>query len=152
MKSLFSIKYKLPVLETSLFLSHPSEFTSKQADYLELPRNNWQVHTRHILLCTTVSNCPINTHILIASRWRVFSSEKSFCNYPNTPCSHLSKSVSLCHILMKVKKESEKVGLKLTFRKQRPWHPVPLLHGNRWGKNGNSDRFHFGGLPNHCRW
>ena len=32
-------------------------------------------------------------------------------------------------LLMKVKEESEKVGLKLTFRKLRSWHPVPLLHG-----------------------
>ena len=23
---------------------------------------------------------------------------------------------------------------------------------NRWGKNESSDRFHFLGLPNHCRW
>ena len=23
---------------------------------------------------------------------------------------------------------------------------------NRWGKNGNSDRFYFLGLQNHCRW
>ena len=32
-------------------------------------------------------------------------------------------------ILMKVREESEKVGLKLTFRKLRLWHPVPSLHG-----------------------
>ena len=32
-------------------------------------------------------------------------------------------------LLMKVKVESEKVGLKLIFRKQRSWHPVPSLHG-----------------------
>ena len=31
--------------------------------------------------------------------------------------------------LMKVKEESEKVGLSSTFRKQRSWHPVPSLHG-----------------------
>ena len=32
-------------------------------------------------------------------------------------------------LLMKVKEESEKVGLKLsTFRKLRSWHPVPSLH------------------------
>ena len=31
--------------------------------------------------------------------------------------------------LMKVKEESEKVGLKLTFRKLRSCHPVPSLHG-----------------------
>ena len=32
-------------------------------------------------------------------------------------------------ILMKVREESEKVGLKLTFRKLRLWHPVLSLHG-----------------------
>ena len=32
-------------------------------------------------------------------------------------------------LLMKVKEESEKVGLKLKFRKQRSWHPVPSLNG-----------------------
>ena len=30
---------------------------------------------------------------------------------------------------MKVKEESEKVGLNSTFRKQRSWHLVPSLHG-----------------------
>ena len=30
--------------------------------------------------------------------------------------------------LMRVKKESEKAGLKL-FKKLRSWHPAPLLHG-----------------------
>ena len=32
-------------------------------------------------------------------------------------------------LLMKVKGESEKVGLKSTFRKLRSWHLVPSLHG-----------------------
>ena len=32
-------------------------------------------------------------------------------------------------LLMKVKEESEKVGLKLTFRKQSSWHLVPSVHG-----------------------
>ena len=32
-------------------------------------------------------------------------------------------------LLMKVKEESEKVGLKLTFRKRSSWHPVPSVHG-----------------------
>ena len=31
-------------------------------------------------------------------------------------------------LLMKVKEESEKAGLKLTFKKLRSWHPVPSLH------------------------
>ena len=32
-------------------------------------------------------------------------------------------------LLMKVKVESEKVGLKLNNQKKRSWHPVPSLHG-----------------------
>ena len=32
-------------------------------------------------------------------------------------------------LLMKVKEESEKVGLNSTFRKLRSWHQVPSLHG-----------------------
>ena len=32
-------------------------------------------------------------------------------------------------LLMKVKKESEKVGLKLNIQKIRSWHLVPSLYG-----------------------
>ena len=32
-------------------------------------------------------------------------------------------------LLMRVKEESEKVGLSSTFRKLRSWHPIPSLHG-----------------------
>ena len=32
-------------------------------------------------------------------------------------------------LLMKVKVESEKVGLKLNIQKARSWHLVPSLHG-----------------------
>ena len=32
-------------------------------------------------------------------------------------------------LLMKVKEESEKVGLNSTFSKLRSWHQVPSLHG-----------------------
>ena len=32
-------------------------------------------------------------------------------------------------LLMKVKEESEEVGLKLNFQKTKIWHPVPSLHG-----------------------
>ena len=37
-------------------------------------------------------------------------------------------------LLMKVKEESEKVGLKLTFRKLISWHLVPSLYGKQMGK------------------
>ena len=32
-------------------------------------------------------------------------------------------------LLMKVKQESEKVGLKLSFKKLRSWHLVPSFYG-----------------------
>ena len=35
----------------------------------------------------------------------------------------------LKRLLMKVKDESEKVGLKLSIQKRRSWHLVPSLHG-----------------------
>ena len=50
-------------------------------------------------------------------------------------------------ILMKVKEESEKAGLKLNIQKTKT-HGFWCHHfmANRWGNNGNSDRFHFLGL------
>ena len=37
-------------------------------------------------------------------------------------------------ILMKVKEESEKAGLKLNIQKTRSWHLVSSLHGKKMGK------------------
>ena len=50
-------------------------------------------------------------------------------------------------ILMKVKEESEKAGLKLNIQKTKT-HGFWSHHfiANRWGHNGNSDRLHFLGL------
>ena len=49
----------------------------------------------------------------------------------------MAESEKLKSLLMKVKKESEKVGLKLNIHKTKikasspitSWHPVPSLHG-----------------------
>ena len=53
-------------------------------------------------------------------------------------------------LLMKVKEESEKVGLKLNVQKTKIM--ASGFMGNRWGNSGNSVRLYFGGLQNHCRW
>ena len=37
-------------------------------------------------------------------------------------------------LLMKVKEESEKVGIKLNIHKLRSWHPSHHFMANRWGK------------------
>ena len=41
----------------------------------------------------------------------------------------LAESEELKSLLMKVKEESKKVGLKLNIQKLRSWHLVPSLHG-----------------------
>ena len=53
-------------------------------------------------------------------------------------------------LLMKVKEESEKVGLKLKIQKNED-HGIWSHHfmANRYG---NSVRLSFFGLQNHCRW
>ena len=55
--------------------------------------------------------------------------------------------------LMKVKEESEKVGLKLNIQKTKNMASGPMTsRQNKWGNSGNSVRLYFGGLQNHCRW
>ena len=46
----------------------------------------------------------------------------------------MAESEELKSFLMKVKEESEKVGLKLNIQKLRSWHPIPSLHGKEMGK------------------
>ena len=56
-------------------------------------------------------------------------------------------------LLMKVKEESEKIGLKLNIQKTKimaSWSHHFLA--NRCGNSGNSERLYFWGLQNHCRW
>ena len=61
-----------------------------------------------------------------------------------------AESKEIKSFLMKVKEESEKVALKLNFKK---YHGIWSHHfmANRWGNNGNSDRHYFLQLQNHCR-
>ena len=52
-------------------------------------------------------------------------------------------------LLMKVKEESEEVGLKLKIQKTEIMASGPITS---WQIDGNSERLYFGGLQNHCRW
>ena len=56
-------------------------------------------------------------------------------------------------LLMKVKEETEKVGLKLNIQKSKTMASGPITSWqiDRWGNNGNSDRFYIVGLQNHWR-
>ena len=50
-------------------------------------------------------------------------------------------------LLMKVKEESEKVGLKLNIQKLRSWHLFPSLHGKYMGKQWKQWLTLFWGAP-----
>ena len=54
-------------------------------------------------------------------------------------------------LLMKVKEESEKVGLRLNIQKTKIMASGPITS---WQTNrmGNNERLYFLGLQNHCRW
>ena len=56
-------------------------------------------------------------------------------------------------LLMKVKEESEKVGLKVQHSENED-HGIWSHHfmAIRWGNSGSSVRLYFFGLQNHCRW
>ena len=75
------------------------------------------------------------------------------CNFETTTTLMAENKEELKSLLMKVKEESEKAGLKLNIQKNEH-HGIQSHHfmANRWGNNKNSDRFYFLGLQNHCRW
>ena len=57
-------------------------------------------------------------------------------------------------LLMKVKEESEEVGLKLNIQKTKSMASSPI---SSWEIDGEAvetvaDFFFFSGLQNHCRW
>ena len=55
-------------------------------------------------------------------------------------------------LLMKVKEESEKVGLKLNIQKTKIMASGPITSWQIDGETGNSGWLYFSGLQNHCRW
>ena len=73
----------------------------------------------------------------------------SITSYADDTTLMAESEEELKSLLMKMKEESEKVGLKLSIQKTD--HGIWSHHfmADRWG---NSDRFYFLGLQNHCRW
>ena len=49
--------------------------------------------------------------------------------YPDDTTLMAESEEELNSLLMRLKEESEKAGLKLNIKKLRLWHPVPSLHG-----------------------
>ena len=64
----------------------------------------------------------------------------------------MAESEELKSLLMKLKEESEKVGLKLNIQKTKIMASGPI---NSWEIDGETVETvsnYFGGLQNHCRW
>ena len=55
-------------------------------------------------------------------------------------------------VLIKLKEDSEKVGLKLNIQKTMFMASSPITSWQIDGDSGNSERLYFGGLQNYCRW
>ena len=74
-------------------------------------------------------------------------------SYTNDTTLMAESEEELKDLLMKLKEESGKAGLKLSIQKNKD-HGIWSHHfmANRWVNNRNSDRLYFLGLKNHCRW
>ena len=55
-------------------------------------------------------------------------------------------------LLMKVKEESEKVGLKLNIQKTKIMASGPITSWEIDGETVETVSDYFGGLQNHCKW
>ena len=66
--------------------------------------------------------------------------------------THMAESEELKSLLMKVKEESEKVGLKLNIQKTKIMASGPIISWQIDGETGETVADYFSGLQNHCRW
>ena len=63
-----------------------------------------------------------------------------------------AESKELKSLLMKVKEESKKVGLKLNIQKTKIMASGPIISWQIDGETMETVRDYFWGLQNHCRW
>ena len=64
----------------------------------------------------------------------------------------MAESKELKSLLLKVKEESEKVGLKLNIQKTKIMASGVITSRQIDGETMESDRLSFLGLQSHCRW
>ena len=64
----------------------------------------------------------------------------------------MAESEELKSLLMKVKEESEKVGLKLNIQKTKIMASSPIISWEIDGETVETVADYFFGLQNHCRW
>ena len=64
----------------------------------------------------------------------------------------VAESKELKRLLLKVKEESEKVGLKLNIQKTKIMASSPITSWQIDGETKETVRDYFSGLQKHCRW
>ena len=64
----------------------------------------------------------------------------------------MAESKKLKSLLIKVKEESGKVGLKLNIQKTKIMASSPITSWQIDGETMQTVRLYFGGLQSHCRW
>ena len=64
----------------------------------------------------------------------------------------MAESEELKSLLMKVKEESEKVGLQLNIQKMKITASGPIISWQIDGETVETVADYFWGLQNHCRW
>ena len=72
--------------------------------------------------------------------------------YANDTTLMAESEEELKSLLMKVKEESEKVGLKFNIKKTKIMASGPITSWEIDGETVESVRLYFSGLQNHCRW
>ena len=107
---------------------HPAYLTYMQSTSCEMP--GWMNHKLESILVGEISITSYgdNTTLMAESKEEIKS------------------------ILMRVKEESKKAGLKLNIQKAKIMASGPITSWQRFGNSRNSDRLYFLGLQNHCRW
>ena len=72
--------------------------------------------------------------------------------YADDPTLMAESEEELRSLLMKVKEESEKVGLKLNIQKMKIMASGPITSWEIDGETVETVSDYFFGLQNHCRW
>ena len=96
---------------------------------------NWEINASRLyivtllilLICRVRTSCEMQgwmKHELESDSWE----KKSITSDVDGTTPMAESKQELKSLLMKVKEESEKVGLKLSIQKIRSWHSVPSLH------------------------
>ena len=74
------------------------------------------------------------------------------CSYSDESTLMAESKEKLKSLLMKVKEESEKVGLQLNIQKTKIMVPAPITSWEIVGETVETVSDYFFGLQNHCRW